>query len=102
MTACQNSLKILSLNIQSVNSKKGSLWELLNDQDPNIFRLHVSWLNPDIQVDSEIIPLSYKVCRHGRTDGYGGVLIAVKLNIQFDKIKSPSCLDVCTTVYHYS
>jgi len=32
-----DSLKILSLNIQSVNSKKQPLWDLLNDQDPYLY-----------------------------------------------------------------
>jgi len=52
MTAYQNSLKILSLTIQSVNSKKESLWELLNDQDLDIFCLYKFW----ISLNSEIIP----------------------------------------------
>ena len=72
------SLKILSLNTQSVNSKKESLRDYY-DQNRDIFCLHETWLNPDI-LDNEIIPSSYKVCQHDRTDGYSGVLIAVKLN----------------------
>ena len=57
-------LKILSVNIQSLISKKASLGKLLTTyHDPQAICECESWLNCNI-LNNEILPLSYKLYRN--------------------------------------
>ena len=80
LNTSSNSLKILSLNCQSVISKKEVFWELLENYSPDVVVACETWLNQSI-ANNEFISPDYKIYRLDRDDGYGGIFIAVKSNI---------------------
>ena len=55
-----NNLKILSLNCQSVISKKEVFWELLDNYSPDVVVACETWLNQSI-VNNEFISPNYKM-----------------------------------------
>ena len=64
-------------------AKKESLWQIIESQRPDVILASETWLKSDIH-DSEIIPadLGYELFRNDRSDGYGGVMIAVKRTLR--------------------
>lgn len=72
-----NELKLLIMNTQSLKSKKESVWNVIDDESPDIIAFSETWLNNNIH-NSEIMPPIYECYRKDRKDGYGGVLVAVK------------------------
>ena len=70
-------MKILTINFQSIRAKREVFWNLLESSKPDLVLGCETWLNPTI-TDQEIIPPGYEVYRKDRTDGYGGVLVAIK------------------------
>ena len=72
-----NNIKLLTINFQSVRGKREALWELINREKPDMLNGCETWLKPTIN-NSEILPPDYETYRKDRTDGYGGVLIAIK------------------------
>ena len=83
----KNRLSILIANVQSIMSKKESLWLSLESEKPDIVLACETWVKPDI-FDSEVIPsdFEYEIFRKDRKDGYGGVLIAIKRNLVYEVI----------------
>jgi hypothetical protein len=81
----KQSLKVLTVNIQSIHAKKESLWNLIDTCDPDIILGCETWLS-DQHSDGEILPAGYKPYRNNRVDGYGGVMIAVKLDLISEEI----------------
>jgi len=67
---------LISLNIQSVLSKKETLWETIDFYQPDFIAGCETWLNHTIY-DSELLPDSYKVYHKDHTNGYGGVLVGI-------------------------
>ena len=85
----------MTINIQSILSKKEVLWESLDYYDPDIIFGCETWLNKSV-LDNEILPPSYKLYRNDRSDGYGGVLIGVKVTLASHLISIHPHLEVCT------
>ena len=50
-----NKLRSVCLNIQSIKSKRETLWNLLDSSNPDILFGCETWLNPNI-TDNEILP----------------------------------------------
>ena len=74
---------MISLNIQSVLSKKEAFWETIDCYQPDFIVGCKTWLNHSI-FDSEVLPDNYKVYRKDHADGYGGVLIGRKKNFHLN------------------
>ena len=71
------SIKTLTINFQSVKSKRESFWNLVDSSKPDIIFGCETWLRPNITTQ-EVMPPGYNTYRKDRADGYGGVLVAVK------------------------
>jgi len=93
------SLKIISVNYQSIVSKKEAFWELMDNHSPDIVVACETWLNQSI-LNSEIIPSDYKLYRCDRDDSYGGVFIAVKSSINSQLIQCSSSCEMCAVKVH--
>lgn len=69
-------IKLLSLNMRSVNNEKAVFLNLLDSERPDVVMMRKTWLKPLI-CSSEILPPEFiaymKDCMHG----YRGVMIAV-------------------------
>jgi len=70
----------MSLNIQSIVSKRASFALLLEDHNPDIVIVSETWLSPDVY-NNEFFPNGFHVFRKERADGYGGVLLACRDSI---------------------
>ena len=83
----KNTLSCIVVNTQSIMSKKESLWQILESENPDIILACETWLKPDID-DSDIIPadLEYEIFRKDRKDGYGGVKIGVKRQLVYEHV----------------
>ena len=68
-------ISTLTLNCQSLLSKRESFMNIVNTYPPNINVGSESWLKPDI-LSSEVFPGGYNVYRKDHSDGYGGVFLA--------------------------
>ena len=90
-----NHLKLLSINLQSVLSKREAFWELLQHHSPDIIVGYETWLNPSI-LNSEIIPSSYTLYQTDRQDGYGGVMIGVKQSISSQLLNYNVSCELCS------
>ena len=66
-------------------AKKESLWQIIDDQQPDVILASKTWLKSDIH-NSEIIAadFGYDLFRKDTSDGYGGVLIAVKCTFIYE------------------
>ena len=84
-----NNLTVIVVNTQSSMAKKECLWQIIDDQRPDVILASETWLKSDIH-DTEIIPadFGYELFRNDRSDGYGGVLIAVKRTLIYTRIIS--------------
>ena len=89
-----NNLKILSLNCQSVISKKEVFWELLDNYSPDVVVACETWLNQSI-ANNEFISPNYKMYRLDRNDGYGGIFISVKSNFSSQLIQYGESCELC-------
>ncbi|CAC5405350.1 unnamed protein product [Mytilus coruscus] len=83
-----NNTKIVVVNFQSIKNKKEELLNMIDTSNPEIILRTETWLRPDI-LSSEIFPPQYSVYRKDRTDGYGGVLIAVRDIIISEELHVP-------------
>ena len=80
-------LKILSVNLQSLNAKKEAFWEAVDSSQPDIILANETWLKPEM-FSSEMMPPGYNPpIRRDRLDGYGGVLLATKQDLVDSEIK---------------
>ena len=71
---------MLTVNFQSIKTKQGQLYNLLDSTKPDIIFWTETWLDPSIK-DSQILPPGYKIFRNDRNLNGGGVLIAVRDNL---------------------
>ena len=80
-----NNMTVIVVNTQSIMAKKECLWQIIDDQRPDVILASETWLKSDIH-DTEIIPadFGYELFRNDRSDGYGGVLIAVKRTLIYE------------------
>ena len=76
-------LRIINVNFQSASSKRAELPNLLDSMKPDVILGTETWLDPSIAT-AEIFPNSYnyKVYRRDRGGRGGGVLIAVRNNLE--------------------
>ena len=82
-------------------SKKGSFFELINHQKPDIILGCETWLN-EIILNSEILPCSYNAYWNDRDDGYGGTLIGIKSNLESQILDIHPTLEICTVSVYLS
>ena len=87
-----NTLTIMNINFQSCKNKADEFQLFLDEHKPDIVVGTETWLNPQIK-DSEIFPETYNIFRNDRTDGYGGVLIAIKNTIVCERIPTKENLE---------
>ena len=85
----------MSINFQSIKNKKEELGDVIDASNLDIIIGSETWLNPTV-LSEEIFPGGYTAIRRDRSDGYGGVLIAVKDDIAFEEL--PSSQD-CEAVF---
>ena len=69
------------IDFQSIRNKITEIEVLLDSINPDAIIGTESWLNDEI-FSSEILPNTYNVFKRDREDSYGGVLIAVKPELQ--------------------
>ena len=79
-------IRSLVVNFQSVFAKRESLWELISSSNPDIIFGTETWLSASM-TNSEILPAQYHAYRKDRTDGYGGVIIAIKSDLVHQEIE---------------
>lgn len=85
-TGCVPSkLRILVINVQSILSKKAELACLICATKPDIIVGCETWLKPAI-CQGEFFPDDYRIYRKDRSDGYGGVLVAVHTSLNSHQI----------------
>ena len=65
------------MNIQSMQAKRESMWEVIISSNADVVVGCETWLATSI-LDSEVMPGNYNVYRKDRGDAYGGVLVAVR------------------------
>ena len=91
------SLRVLSVNLGSVNAKRESFWEAVDSSDPDVIIACETWLKEDI-LSSEIMPPGFNPpLRKDRADGYGGVLLATKTGIIANEIKIETKCEILAT-----
>ena len=73
------SLRILTINFQSIRSKKEAFWSMLEYTEPDIILASETWLQPGI-TERETLPPDYRfVARNDRLkDAHGGVAIIAR------------------------
>jgi len=89
-----DNLIIIGLNCQSIKNKKEVSWELLANYSLEIVVACETWLDQSIK-DNEIISTSYKLYCHDRSNGYGGVFIAVNSAISFQLLQLCDSCELC-------
>ena len=82
----RKSVKILVTNFQNIVNKKEALLTMIDSSASDIIIGTEAWLNPSIMNNEIFPPDVYEVERRDRPDGYGGVLVAVKKNLNSKKI----------------
>jgi len=75
----------MSLNSQSIVSKRASFALLLEEYNPDIVIVSETWLSPDVY-NNEFFPNGFHVFRKDRADGYGGVLFACRDSITWQEL----------------
>ena len=71
-------MHLINVNCRSILSKKSDLLHLITTTNPDIIVATETWLDSSI-TNNEVIPeeYNYKIYRKDRSDGYGGVLLAI-------------------------
>ena len=76
----KSTLKVITVNFQSIRSKKEVFWDLPDSSKPDVIIGCETWLKPDV-ANGVIIPPGYETYRHDQPDGYGGVLISIRSDL---------------------
>lgn len=77
-----HNLKILQWNAHSAVSNKLSLLKCLDEHNVDIALLSETWFKPGMQISFK----GYSTVRRDRDDGYAGVAVLVKHNVNFKEI----------------
>lgn len=85
-TKSAKNVRILVTNLQGILSKNENLVNLIDSTDPDIVIASETWLNSSVKNSEIFQPDIYEVSRKDRPDGYGGVLIAAKKNLNSQEI----------------
>ena len=88
-------IRVMSINFQSIRSKKEEFWSMLEYSDPDIILASETWLNPNIK-EREILPPSYTFAarRDRPNSSHGGVAIITKSNIGASEIPLQSNTEI--------
>jgi hypothetical protein len=70
-------LRVLTINFQSIKSKKPELDQITESCKPTIIFDSETWLSDNISPYEYFVPTKYTLYSKNRKDGYGGVLIAI-------------------------
>ena len=94
---------LLPLTFKALTPKKHSFWNFLDSSNPDIICGNETWLKPSIcnseilpdESDYEILPdeSDYEIFRKDRKDGFGGVMLAIKSNINSNPIDITTVTD---------
>lgn len=76
-SAYDNILMVLTINFQSLRAKREAFWNLVDSSKPDVILGCETWLRSTITTQ-EVMPPGYVTYRNDRSDGYGGVVVAVK------------------------
>lgn len=92
--AALNSIVILQWNCRSIRAQRDELLLLITQHNPHIIALCETWLKDSISFSLK----NYKIIRKDRTDGYGGVMIACRNDIQATSVAINTCYEcvVCS------
>ena len=98
-----NPIRVVNINFQSILHKKAELLDLVSTHKPHIIIGTETWLSNDT-CNNEIIPedWNYIIYRNDRSDGYGGVMIAISKQFTSSKISllQTNCENIMDT-NHY-
>ena len=75
-----STLRIVNVNFQSIKTKQGQLYNMLDSIKPDIICGTETWIDNSIK-DSQIFPPGYNIYRNDRNLNGGGVLLAVRGNL---------------------
>ncbi|MCG7876680.1 MAG: reverse transcriptase domain-containing protein [Candidatus Thiodiazotropha endolucinida] len=91
----QKHFRVVSVNFQSIRKKGRNIDVLVETVSPDVIIGTETWLSNDINSSEFFNPsLGYNVFRNDRkSDPHGGVLIAVKNNLEFTNVTSSSNIE---------
>ena len=95
----QRPLKLTIINCQSIQAKKPTFENFINQHDPDFIAGSESWLTPSVHT-SEIFPSSYTVYRRDRPDGYGGVFLGCKSMFVCEEINLSTICEIIACRVH--
>ena len=75
-----STLRIVNVNFQSIKTKQGQLYNMLDSIKPDIICGTETWIDNSIK-DSQIFTPGYNIYRNDRNVNGGGVLLAVRDNL---------------------
>ena len=78
-------MKVLTVNIDGIRTKKHDVAYLISEHDPDVFIGNETKLCKSVQ-SQEVFPDGYHIYRKDRKSGGGGVLIAVKDSLASDEL----------------
>jgi exonuclease III len=82
----KNPLNVLQWNARSILPKKHFLQNFLQQHKINVAAICETWLAEGSSFSIQ----GYDILRHDRQDGFGGVLLAIDKNLQYDIVKFSS------------
>ncbi len=97
-------LKVLSVNLQSLNAKREAFLEAVESCQPDIIAANETWLKPSI-LSSEMMPPGFNppIRKDRQDDPHGGVLLATKSDLIDGEIKiNEDCELVATKIQLYN
>ena len=95
------SLKVVTVNFQSIYNKKDELSSYLIENDVEIVLGSETHLSPSVN-NAEVLPPMYTSYRRDRADGWVGVIIITKKKLTVEKIKiNKECQMVAIKVETY-
>ena len=89
------SLRVVTVNSQSIYNKNDELSSFLIENDVDIVLGYETHLSPSIN-NAEILPPMYTSYRRGRADDWGGVIIITKKNLPTEEIKINKVWEIIT------
>ena len=93
-------MRVLTINFQSLKNKKEELNTLIETAKPDVIIGTETWLNSTIY-SSEFFPSYFDVIRKDRLDGYGGVLMAIRKDLEHYPILKPEHVEQVFPKIHF-
>ena len=84
----KKSLRLLTINFQSIRAKREEFWTLLKYSQPDVVICSETWLHPNIY-EREVLPENYRFAarRDRKSSPHGGVAIIVREDIDASEIE---------------